>query len=73
MASPRFVHLRLHSEFSITDGVVRIDDAVQAAEKDGMGALALTDLSNLFGLVRFYTAARSGGGKAYRWRGCMGQ
>jgi DNA polymerase-3 subunit alpha len=61
MASPRFVHLRLHSEFSITDGIVRIDDAVAAAEKDGMGALALTDLSNLFGLVRFYSAARSGG------------
>jgi DNA polymerase-3 subunit alpha len=61
MASPRFVHLRLHSEFSITDGVVRIDDAVAAAAKDEMGALALTDLSNLFGLVRFYTAARSGG------------
>lgn len=61
MASPRFVHLRVHSEFSITDGVVRIDDAVAAAEKDGMGALALTDLSNLFGLVRFYSAARSGG------------
>ena len=61
MASPRFVHLRLHSEFSITDGVVRIDDAVAAAVKDEMGALALTDLSNLFGLVRFYTAARSGG------------
>ena len=50
MASPRFVHLRVHSEFSITDGVVRIDDAVAAAEKDGMGALALTDLSNLFQL-----------------------
>ncbi len=61
MASPRFVHLRVHSEFSITDGVVRIDDAVAAAEKDGMGALALTDLSNLFGLVRFYNAARFGG------------
>jgi DNA polymerase-3 subunit alpha len=61
MASPRFVHLRIHSEFSITDGVVRIDDAVAAAQKDEMGALALTDLSNLFGLVRFYTAARSGG------------
>ena len=61
MASPRFVHLRLHSEFSITDGVVRIDDAVSAAVKDEMGALALTDLSNLFGLVRFYTAARSQG------------
>jgi DNA polymerase-3 subunit alpha len=63
MALPRFVHLRLHSEFSITDGVVRIDDAVVAAAKDEMGALALTDLSNLFGLVRFYTAARSGGVK----------
>ncbi|MBU3633754.1 DNA polymerase III subunit alpha [Polynucleobacter sp. AP-Feld-500C-C5] len=61
MALPRFVHLRIHSEFSITDGVVRIDDAVAAAAKDEMGALALTDLSNLFGLVRFYTAARSGG------------
>ena len=61
MASPRFVHLRLHSEFSITDGVVRIDDAVAAAVKDQMGALALTDLSNLFGLVRFYTAARAAG------------
>ena len=61
MALPRFIHLRLHSEFSITDGVVRIDDAVAAAAKDDMGALALTDLSNLFGLVRFYTAARAGG------------
>ena len=61
MASPRFVHLRLHSEFSITDGIVRIDDAVAQAEKDGMGALALTDLSNLFGLIRFYTAARDRG------------
>jgi DNA polymerase-3 subunit alpha len=61
MASPRFVHLRLHSEFSITDGVVRVDDAVAAAVKDEMGALALTDLSNLFGLVRFYTAARAAG------------
>ncbi len=61
MASPRFVHLRLHSEFSITAGGVRIDDVVAAAAKDEMGALALTDLSNLFGLVRFYTAARSGG------------
>ena len=61
MALPRFVHLRVHSEFSITDGVVRIDDAVAAAAKDEMGALSLTDLSNLFGLVRFYTAARAGG------------
>ena len=63
MAAPQFVHLRLHSEYSITDGVVRIDDAVQAASNDGMGALALTDLGNLFGLIKFYSAARASGVK----------
>ena len=61
MAAPQFVHLRLHSEYSITDGVVRIDDAIATASEDGMGALALTDLGNLFGLIKFYLAARSGG------------
>ncbi|MEY4142851.1 MAG: polymerase subunit alpha, partial [Pseudomonadota bacterium] len=61
MAAPQFVHLRLHSEYSITDGVVRIDDAITTASEDGMGALALTDLGNLFGLIKFYSAARSGG------------
>ncbi len=57
----RFVHLRLHSEYSIVDGMVRIDDAVAAAVADRMPALALTDLSNVFGLVKFYTAARKAG------------
>lgn len=61
MASPRFVHLRLHSEFSITDGLVRLDDAVRRAVADGMPALALTDLANLFGIIKFYTAARGAG------------
>jgi DNA polymerase-3 subunit alpha len=58
-----FVHLRLHSEYSIVDGMVRIDDAVAAAVADKMPALALTDLSNVFGLVKFYTAARKAGVK----------
>ena len=61
MSDPRFVHLRLHSEYSITDGIVRIDDAVARAASLGMPALALTDLSNLFGFVKFYTAARKAG------------
>ena len=63
MTSPRFVHLRLHSEYSITDGIVRLGDAVKRAAADGMPALALTDLGNLFGLVKFYSAARGRGVK----------
>src|SRR5438876_1239084 len=56
-----FVHLRLHSEYSIVDGMVRIDDGVAAAAADKMPALALTDLSNVFGMVKFYKASRARG------------
>ena len=63
MSRQLFVHLRLHSEFSIVDGIVRIDDALAAAAADGMGALALTDLANMFGMVKFYQAARKNGVK----------
>jgi DNA polymerase III subunit alpha len=59
----RFVHLRLHSEYSVTDGIVRLDDAVARAVAYGMPALALTDLSNFFGLVKFYRSARGKGVK----------
>jgi len=61
MTAPDYVHLRLHSEFSIVDGTVRIDDAIAAAAADGMPALAVTDLANAFGLVKFYKAARARG------------
>ncbi len=63
MSGPQFVHLRLHSEFSVVDGIVRIDDAVGRAAADGQGALALTDSANVFGAVRFYQAARRAGVK----------
>jgi DNA polymerase-3 subunit alpha len=56
-----FVHLRLHSEFSIVDSTCRIDDVVQAAADDHQPALAITDLSNLFGAIKFYKAARGKG------------
>ena len=56
-----FVHLRLHSEFSIVDSTCRIDDVVQAAAEDHQPALAITDLSNLFGAIKFYKAARGKG------------
>lgn len=58
MVAPRFVHLRLHSEYSIQDGILRLDDALQRAKQDDMPALALTDLANVFGMIKFYTAAR---------------
>ena len=56
-----FVHLRTHTEFSVADGTLRIDAAVAAAAADGQAALAITDLSNLFGAVKLYSAARKKG------------
>ena len=53
----------MHSEYSVSDGIVRIDDAVRRAAADHMPALALTDAANLFGMVKFYGAARGAGVK----------
>ena len=54
---PEFIHLRLHSEYSIVDGLVRIPALINKAEELSMPAVALTDFSNLFALVKFYRAA----------------
>ena len=56
-----FAHLRLHSEFSVVDSTCRIDEVVKAAAADSLPALAITDLSNLFGAVKFYKEARGQG------------
>ncbi len=61
MTTPQFTHLRLHSEYSIVDGLVRIDDIVKAAASDQQAALGISDLANLFGMVKFYKAARGKG------------
>ncbi|MCB5187726.1 DNA polymerase III subunit alpha [Methylobacillus caricis] len=61
MSNPSFIHLRCHSEYSVVDGTVRIGDYVKHAVADQMPALALTDLSNLFGAVKFYKSARGKG------------
>ena len=58
-----FVHLRTHTEFSVADGTLRIDEAVAAAAADQQAALAITDLANLFGAIKFYSAARKRGVK----------
>ncbi|MEI8324829.1 MAG: PHP domain-containing protein, partial [Betaproteobacteria bacterium] len=60
-AMPLFVHLRLHTEFSVVDGTNRIDEIVPAAVADAQPALAITDLSNLFGAIKFYKGARAKG------------
>ena len=52
-----YIHLRCHSEFSISDGIVRIPEYTKKAKEIGMPALALTDLSNTFGAVKFYKSA----------------
>ncbi len=56
-----FVHLRLHTEFSVVDGTNRIDQVVSAAAANGQPALAITDFNNLFGAIKFYKAGRSQG------------
>ena len=58
-----FVHLRTHSEYSVVDGTLRIDDVAPAAKADGQVALGITDLSNLFGAIKFYKACRGKGVK----------
>ncbi|OGO95056.1 MAG: DNA polymerase III subunit alpha [Curvibacter sp. RIFCSPHIGHO2_12_FULL_63_18] len=58
-----FVHLRLHTEFSVVDSTNRIDEVVKAAAKDGQPAMAITDLNNLFGAIKFYKEGRGKGVK----------
>lgn len=61
--SESFVHLSLHTEYSIVDGIVRIKPLANAVAEAGMPAVALTDQSNMFGLVKFYRACQSAGVK----------
>jgi DNA polymerase-3 subunit alpha len=63
MPAMNFVHLRTHTEYSVVDGMLRIDALAAAARADGQGACAITDLGNLFGAVKFYNACRSQGVK----------
>ncbi|MCK9531145.1 MAG: DNA polymerase III subunit alpha [Gammaproteobacteria bacterium] len=60
---PSFVHLRVHTEYSLVDGLVRVKPLVKAAAAGGMPAVAVTDQNNLFALVQFYKAAQGAGVK----------
>ena len=59
--SPSFVHLHLHSEYSLTDSTLRIGPMVKRCAELGLPAVAVTDTSNLFALVKFFKAAEGAG------------
>jgi DNA polymerase-3 subunit alpha len=59
----QFVHLRLHSEYSLVDGLVRLKPLAQKVAELKMPAVALTDFTNFFGLVKFYKACQANGVK----------
>jgi DNA polymerase-3 subunit alpha len=63
MSIPRFVHLHLHSEYSLVDGIVGIKPLVRAMQANRMPAIAITDQCNLFAMVKFYRAALAAGVK----------
>src|SRR5580700_3148882 len=58
---PNFVHLRLHTEFSLSDGLLSIPGLMQKAAAFGMPAIAITDLGNLYATVKFYQEALNAG------------
>ena len=63
MASPRFIHLRVHSDYSMIDGLAKTSPLVKKVASMGMPAFAITDFTNLCGLVKFYGAAHGAGVK----------
>tara|TARA_R110001606_G_scaffold13274_3_gene57891 strand:+ start:1069 stop:4584 length:3516 start_codon:yes stop_codon:yes gene_type:complete len=61
LSDPRFVHLRLHTDYSLVDGVVRVKELVKTCVASNMPAVAVTDENNLFALIKFYSAAMNAG------------
>ena len=68
-----FVHLHVHTEFSILDGMSRIKDMVKKAKKLGMKALAITDHGNMYGAVTFFDACNAGKNPEDRIKAIIGQ
>ncbi|MGO2418984.1 MAG: DNA polymerase III subunit alpha [Vibrio casei] len=61
MSDPKFVHLRVHSDYSMVDGLSKVPPLVKKVAEYGMPAMALTDFTNLCGLVKFYSTAHGCG------------
>ncbi|MFD0966038.1 DNA polymerase III subunit alpha [Seminibacterium arietis] len=61
MSQPRFVHLRVHSDFSMINGIAKVKSLIKTCTQNNMVAMGLTDFTNFCGLVRFYSEALSSG------------
>jgi len=59
--SDSFVHLHVHTEYSMLDGASKIDELVETVERDGQPAVAMTDHGNMYGAIPFYRACKSAG------------
>jgi len=59
--SHQFIHLNLHTEFSLVDGIVRLKPMIKVVQDEQMPAIAITDQSNLYALVKVYQACLGAG------------
>jgi len=59
MADQLFTHIHVHSEYSLLDGAIRLDDLVDRAKECGMQSIALTDHGNIFGAVKFFDLCKN--------------
>ena len=61
MSHANFVHLRVHSAYSLSEGAIKLKDLIKLCKKERMPAVAVTDTGNLFGALEFASAAADGG------------
>ncbi|BGI51130.1 MAG: DNA polymerase III subunit alpha [Arsenophonus endosymbiont of Ceratovacuna japonica] len=61
MIKSRFIHLHVHTDYSIIDGLVKINSLINLVAKLGMPAIAITDFTNFYGLIKFYCIAHASG------------
>ena len=66
--SKTFVHLHVHTEYSLVDGLIRIKPLARMTADAGMPAIAVTDQSNLFAMVKFYRAAMAAGVNDFKYK-----
>ena len=61
MSTPEFIHLHVHTQYSLLDGACRVEELIHKAADSGMKALGMTDHGNMFGAVHFYQSAQKAG------------